>query len=78
MQVGVSLQSADAVVLVFSVEDETSFTEVTRLRDLIHSYKGKHLPAKQDFISIRCCLQRKYFVSSTLYKLFTQDPVFPW
>ena len=44
MQVGVSLQSADAVVLVFSVEDETSFTEVTRLRDLIHSYKGKHLP----------------------------------
>ena len=75
-----SLQSADAVVLVFSVEDETSFTEVTRLRDLIHGYKGKHLPAKQDFISIRCCLQRKYFdfASSTLYKLFTQDPVSPW
>ena len=75
-----SLQSADAVVLVFSVEDETSFTEVTRLRDLIHSYKGKHLPAKQDFIFIRFCLQRKYFdfASSTLYKLFTQDPVSPW
>ena len=47
-----SLQSADAVVLVFSVEDETSFTEVTRLRDLIHSYKGKHLPAKKIFCFI--------------------------
>ena len=42
--VGVSLASADAVLLVFSVADLHSFEEVSRLRDLVQSVKGEEIP----------------------------------
>ena len=42
--VGVSLASADAVLLVFSVADLHSFEEVARLRDLLQSVKGEETP----------------------------------
>ena len=42
--VGVSLASADAVLLVYSVADLYSFEEVSRLRDLVHSVKGEEIP----------------------------------
>jgi small GTP-binding protein len=42
--VGVSLASADAVLLVFSVADLHSFEEVARLRDLVQSVKGEEIP----------------------------------
>ena len=38
--VGVSLQSADAVLLVYAVDDEASWDEVARLRDTVIRYKG--------------------------------------
>ena len=41
---GVSLASADAVLLVYSVADLHSFEEVSRLRDLVHSAKGEDIP----------------------------------
>ena len=37
---GVSLQSADGVILVYSVAETSSFREVARLRSLVQSYKG--------------------------------------
>ena len=42
--VGVSLASADAVLLVFSTAELRSFEEVSRLRDLVHSVKGEEVP----------------------------------
>jgi hypothetical protein len=39
--VGVSLFSADAVVLVFSLADQDSFEELVRLRELVRQAKGK-------------------------------------
>jgi len=42
--VGVSLASADAVLLVYSVADLSSFEEVSRLRDLVQSVKGEDIP----------------------------------
>ena len=38
--VGVSLQSADAVLLVYAVDNEASWDEVARLRDTVIRYKG--------------------------------------
>ena len=43
--VGVSLQSADAVVLVYAVNDEASWDEVARLRDTVIRYKGEQVGA---------------------------------
>merc|ERR1719397_962753 len=42
--VGVSLQSADAVIIVFSVADPRSYAEVARLRDLVQSARGEEMP----------------------------------
>lgn len=42
--VAVSLQSADAVLLVFSVDNKESFEEARRLRDLVMSTKGPDTP----------------------------------
>ena len=42
--VDVSLASADAVLLVYSVADLRTFEEVSRLRDLVHSVKGEDIP----------------------------------
>ena len=42
--VEVSLQSADAFILVYSVEDPSSWDEVVRLRSLVTSYKGEQVP----------------------------------
>jgi len=42
--IGVSLQSADAVILVYAVDDRDSFEEVARFRRLVHSYKGDQIP----------------------------------
>ena len=42
--VDVSLASADAVLLVYSVADLQTFEEVSRLRDLVHSVKGEDIP----------------------------------
>jgi len=42
--VEVSLASADAVLLVFSVADLHSFEEVSRIRDLVQSVKGEEVP----------------------------------
>ena len=39
--VGVSLFSADAVVLVFSLADQDSFEELVRLRELVRQAKGE-------------------------------------
>ena len=44
--VGVSLQSADAVVLVYAVNDEASWDEVARLRDTVIRYKGEQVGAQ--------------------------------
>ena len=44
--VGVSLQSADAVVLVYAVNDEASWDEVARLRDTVIRYKGEQVGAE--------------------------------
>ena len=41
---GVSLQSADGVILVYSVAETSSFQEVVRLRSLVQSYKGAAVP----------------------------------
>ena len=41
---GVSLQSADGVILVYSVAETSSFREVARLRTLVQSYKGPAVP----------------------------------
>ena len=41
---GVSLQSADGVILVYSVAESSSFKEVVRLRSLVQSYKGATVP----------------------------------
>ena len=41
---GVSLQSADGVILVYSVAEVSSFREVARLRSLVQSYKGATVP----------------------------------
>ena len=40
--VGVSLFSADAVVLVFSLADQDSFEELVRLRELVRQAKGEY------------------------------------
>jgi small GTP-binding protein len=42
--IGVSLASADAVLLVFSVAALHSFEEVSRMRDLVQGIKGKDIP----------------------------------
>ena len=42
--VAVSLASAEAILMVFSVADLHSFEEVSRLRDLVHSVKGDETP----------------------------------
>ena len=39
-----SLASADAVLLVYSVNDLATFDEVSRLRDLVHQHRGEELP----------------------------------
>ena len=39
-----SLASADAVLLVYSVDDIDSFDEVSRLRDLVHLQRGEEMP----------------------------------
>ena len=39
--VAVSLFSADAVVLVFSLADQDSFEELVRLRELVRQTKGE-------------------------------------
>ena len=39
-----SLASADAVLLVYSVNDINSFDEVSRLRDLVHLQRGEEMP----------------------------------
>ena len=39
-----SLASADAVLLVYSVNDINSFDEVSRLRDLVHLQRGEGMP----------------------------------
>ena len=41
--VEVSLASADAVLIVYSVDDLSTFKEVSRLRDLAHSVKGESI-----------------------------------
>ena len=42
--VGVSLQSADGVIIVFSVDSKESFEEVSRIRSMVHNHKGEHVP----------------------------------
>ena len=41
---GVSLQSTDGVILVYSVAEMSSFQEVARLRTLVHRIKGCTVP----------------------------------
>ena len=41
---GVSLQSADGVILVYSVAETCSFQEVVRLRGLVTRLKGCNVP----------------------------------
>ncbi|XP_023322433.1 GTP-binding protein Rheb homolog isoform X2 [Eurytemora carolleeae] len=42
--IGVSLHSADAIIIVFSVDEIESFEEARRLRDLVMSTKGPDSP----------------------------------
>jgi hypothetical protein len=46
--VGVSLFSADAVVLVFSLADQDSFEELVRLRELVRQAKGETKETSMD------------------------------
>lgn len=41
---GVSLQSTDGIILVYSVAEFSAFEEVARLRSLVQSYKGLNVP----------------------------------
>ena len=42
--VDISLQSADAFILVYAVDDPSSWDEVVRLRSLVTSHKGEQAP----------------------------------
>ncbi len=52
--VGVSLFSADAVVLVFSLADQDSFEELVRLRELVRQAKGETKDQHQGIIYLSC------------------------
>ena len=41
---GVSLQSTDGIILVYSVAEFSTFEKVARLRNLVQSYKGLSVP----------------------------------
>jgi hypothetical protein len=52
--VGVSLFSADAVVLVFSLADQESFEELVRLRELVRQAKGETKDQHQGIFYLSC------------------------
>jgi hypothetical protein len=62
--VGVSLFSADAVVLVFSLADQDSFEELVRLRELVRQAKGELSSFPGTEVLVSSCLRYSAWSSS--------------
>ena len=67
----VSIAAADAVLLVFSIDDQKTFQEVTMLREKVHSARGAYFPIV--VVGNKTDLQREIEKDETEMKLLMLD-----